>query len=529
MPFYVVSHGSALSRMSSAGVATAVSLPTGVTVNSSRPPRFVIWNREVIVANTVSRPVAVGRSGDARVLVPRAPATAPLLTAASVGTLSGTFKVRCTFIIKNEFGKLIAESGFGPESVASPTLASQHLKAANVPISADSAVPTGFLFARRLYRTATGPGLVYFPWVDVDGNTVTDVQNDMSDAAIGLVAAPVLGDVPDLYLLSEFKQRLWGVSRQDIDQLRYTEADTAYAWSTLNGISIPRQGQDNRGVIQLAPRKEGLGVGRQNSLHQITGNTLRDFRRQTVSEFVGFEGSEAVVVQESTVYFLWKDGVYQWDSSGIRCLSDKKVRSWFAKDDTFNRSRFQFAKMSINPTRNRLVLQLAAAGSSSEDRWVEYDFDDQTWWGPNKIDAFTPTCNTMVYDANGLPIWVMGTSDGFVLKETATRTDDTATGIAMDVIGKFHDMQTPDIEKHFGELSLISKSQAAGSLTITPYVGGLDASAGTAITADMTTDRQRLPRLGNGRYAKLRFQHSTAGQDVELIGYELPFFEIGRR
>jgi hypothetical protein len=382
---------------------------------------------------------------------------------------------------------------------------------------------------RRIYRTATGPGTEFFPWVDIDGNVVTTVQNDMSDASIGLVSAPVLGDVPDLYLMAEFRQRLWGVSRLGKDEVRYTESDRNYAWGALNKIPIPRIGQDDRGVIQIMARREGLGVGRQNSLHQITGNSIRDFRRQTISEMVGLEGDEAVVTSENTVFFLWKDGVYQWDSGGVTCLSDKKVRSWFTKDDTFNRSRFKYAKMGINPLRNCLTLQLAAAGSSSEDRWVEYSFADQTWWGPHKTDATTPTFNTFVYDANNQPIWVMGTNDGFVITEQATRTDYASTGIAFDVMGKFHDMNTPDIWKVFGQLSLLSKIQAAGTLSIIPYVGGLDASAGTTISADMTLGKQVLRRLGLGRFCRLNFTHSTNAQDVELFGYELPFFEIGKR
>lgn len=522
MPFYLVMHGSAASAMTTAGATTALSLPSGVTINSSRPPRAVIWGREVLVANSPSRPIAVDRSFSPRVLVPRAPTTAPVLSATGTGTLSGTFKVKCTFIVKNAFGKLLAESGFSPESATSPTLSSQQLKASAIPTSADT------ITARRLYRTATGPGEKFFPWVDVDGNTVQEVQNDLSDADLGTVAAPELGDVPDLYLMAEWRQRLWGVSRTDIDTLRYTTVDTSYGWSALNFIPIPRIGQDQRGIIQCFGRKEGLGVARQNSLHQISGNSRKDFRRQTISEMVGMEGSEAFVVSDSTVFFLWKDGVYQWDGSGISSLTDKKVRSWFTKDDTFNRSRLQYAKMSLNPQRNSLVLQLAAAGSSNEDRWIEYSFADHTWWGPHKTDDFTPSCNTWVYDANGLPIWIVGSSNGHLWKEQTTRTDGI-TGIAFDVIGKHHDMQTPDIEKFFGMPSVIYKAQGAGTLVLTPYIGGLNAGAGSGINIDMTLDRQRLPRLGTGRFAKLQFTHSTAGQDIELFGFEIPFHELGRR
>jgi hypothetical protein len=76
---------------------------------------------------------------------------------------------------------------------------------------------------------------------------------------------------------------------------------------------------------------------------------------------------------------------------------------------------------------------------------------------------------------------------------------------------------------------VISKIQAAGTLTITPYVGDLAASAGTAISHTLTLGRQRLRRLGAGRFCKLRFQHSTADQGCELYGYEIPHHELGRR
>jgi hypothetical protein len=124
---------------------------------------------------------------------------------------------------------------------------------------------------------------------------------------------------------------------------------------------------------------------------------------------------------------------------------------------------------------------------------------------------------------------VHGSSAGFFYKETDTRTDGTATGVAFDVEGKFHDMNTPDIFKYFGQLSLLSKIQAAGTLSVIPYPGNLDASAGATISASMTAGREKLRRLGVGRFCKLVFQHSTAGQDVELFGYELPFTELGRR
>ena len=205
------------------------------------------------------------------------------------------------------------------------------------------------------------------------------------------------------------------------------------------------------------------------------------------------------------------------------------VRSWFTTDSYFNRARFPYAFAQVDPIRNKYRLFLAAAGSSSEDRWIEYDLNDQTWWGPHKTGAFSPTCALIVPDANDTLIPMCGSSSGYLWKEQATRTDSTATAIDYDVDAKRHDGKTPDIDKNWLQLSLLSKVQAAGSMSVTPYVGPLSAAAGTAITADMTKGREKLPRLGAGKFCGLNFRQNVVAQDCELYGYELPFYELGRR
>jgi len=99
----------------------------------------------------------------------------------------------------------------------------------------------------------------------------------------------------------------------------------------------------------------------------------------------------------------------------------------------------------------------------------------------------------------------------------------------MDLDTPFFSMNSPDIEKHFGQPTIISKVEAAGTLTITPKTGGLDASAGSALTHTLTTGRELLPRLGQGRYVQLRLRKNTNAQGVELYGIEIPFHELGRR
>ncbi len=144
--------------------------------------------------------------------------------------------------------------------------------------------------------------------------------------------------------------------------------------------------------------------------------------------------------------------------------------------------------------------------------------------------AFTPTFGAAIWDVNNLQIPVFGDSAGFVWQEQTTRTDGPNTPIDFLISSKSHDGGTPDIEKFWDQPTLISKIQpAAGNLTITPKTGGLDAVAQAPIQVDSTLGRQRLPRLGTGRFAQLTYEENTVGQDVILYGIELPFSELGRR
>lgn len=521
MPFTLFQGGSSLQVMDTAGALTTLTLPTGITIDSTKTPRMTVFDRFVVVTNSPSQPLTVDADFVVRVLTPKPPRTQPVLSNENGGALTGTYKVKQTFVVWDDNHRIISESDYGEESVAF-AITTDYLKVTNLDRSSET------ISASRLYRNTTN-GDTFFKWLDSEGNTQTTVIDDLADASLELVAAPLLGTPPNLTIVGTYRDRLWGVGDIDIDDLRYTEAGKLYAWPSTNRIPIQKIGTDDRGITGILARRDALAIGRANSISQITGDSNNSFRQVTLSSEVGVEGTDSIAQFRDTIYFLWKDGIYSWDNSGIKCVSDGKVRSWFTTDTYFNRARFKFAVGRVDPLTNKYQLLLSAVGSTALDRWIEYDLKDQTWWGPHKTDDFTPTWMGLILDSNNVYIPAHMSSTGFFYKEQDTRTDGTSTAIDFDVYGKFHDMQAPDIEKYFGELGLLSKIQAAGTLSIVPYVGTLAASAGTTISADMTLGRQRLRRLGTGRFARLRFQHSTAGQKVELFGYELPTHELGRR
>lgn len=523
MPFTLFQGGTSLQLMETDGTLTTLTLPTGVTLDADKVARMITFGRYVVVVNSPTKPLTVDSDGVVRLLSPDPPQTPITLDNLDGGTLSGTFLVKQSYVTLDANRNIISESPLGPVS-NSATITSDYLRATNIPLSPDAITLT------RLYRTTTGGTKTFFAWLDLEGNTQTSVVDDLSDVGLALQASPLaLGVPPRLTLIGEFRSRLWGVSLTDIDTLRYSEANRMYAWPETNGLLIPRIGADDRGITGILTRRESLAVGRVNQLSQITGDDEDSFRVVLLSNEVGVESPDSIAQFRDTIFFLWKDGVYTWNSDGINCISDNQVRSWFTSEDYFNRARFPQAVGRVDPIRKRYQLLLSAPGSTAHDRWIEYDLEDQSWWGPHKTGAFTPSFHTVSYTNDGLIQVMMASTNGFFWKEQETRTDDTATAIDFDVDTGFHNMQTPDIMKFFGHLIVHNRIEPAGTLTITPYVGGLDAAASASLTVDLTLDRQRLARVGDGRLVKFNFNNNQVGRDVELFGYQLDFFERGRR
>ncbi len=539
MALQVVQAGANLQLITDAGVVSApLTIPAGVTLRTDIPPRWEVFNRYAVLVNTPSQPLIIDATGTVRLLTPKPPRLAPSLSGVTAGGLSGTYSgVRYTFVTKDANGNIISESDYSPAS-GSVTIVNKLLTASGLDISPDA------ISGRRIYRPQSG-GAVLFQWVDLDGNVLTAVSDDLPDAALSIVGSPKLGTPPHLTLIAQFRGRLFGVGDLDVDHVRYTEAGVQYAWPAQNIIEIPNVGADQFGIVGLLPRRDALGVGRRNSLVQITGTGTEtldsnnnvidiDFDRVVLSQELGIRSQESMKVFRDIAYFLWDDGVYAWSANGIRCISDGvagkgQVRSWFTTNSYFNRDMFSQAFAVINPTHPYYRLFLASAGSNVIDSFVDYDIKDGTWWGPHRTDAFSPISAFQRTTDSDLVIPVIGGGVN-LYNDQETRTDGASTAISCSAIGKRHALEVPDQEKYFGELSMLGKEQTGGHVNIISRIGVLDTTQTLTQYYDMRLNRQRLGRLGRGKHLQLELTNAEVGQDVQLFGYEIdPVQLIGRR
>lgn len=525
MAYAIVSAATSLQIVLSDGTIQTLTLPPGVEVRSGERLRSAVIGRNAVIANAVTRPVWVDADGEVRQIHVPGPVASPVLATGAAGTLTGTFRVKMSNLVKDGQGRVLQESALSRPS-NSQAVATQKLSAGSLPIAAGNLVN-----ARRLYRTATN-GTSYFHWLDIDDNTTTSFEDDASDESLALVPAPTdNGSAPArMTLLCEWKGRIWAISASDIDTLLGSASNKFYAWP----LSFPVRpvGGDKFGVTGFMPRRDELGVCKRDIIWKMTGDSETTFRLVKVIEGKGSWAPDACQVIRDVGYFFGGDGVYTWSSEGVQSITDETVFPWFNSDDYFNRSEFPNAIATYDPERHQYLLFLASAGQTTLDRWVSFDIAHKRWLGPHKTAALVPTCGATGLNSAGTKIALIGAADGYLYAFTdGNFTDGTASAIDFDVTGKFHAGKppAPDVEHFWGELSMLSKIEAGGTLTITPKTGGLDAAAGTALSHTLTTGRERLGRVGSGRLCQLRFRENTAGQGLEIYGYELPWHELGKR
>jgi hypothetical protein len=111
-----------------------------------------------------------------------------------------------------------------------------------------------------------------------------------------------------------------------------------------------------------------------------------------------------------------------------------------------------------------------------------------------------------------------------------------AFGIDYRVVTRPFMGTSPDRLQYWGELSMLGKSQAAGTMLITPRVGYLDDEGGLQltpqppITHNLRKGRERLRRLGSGALVELTLEHDGVDEKVSVLGLEISdVHEVGRR
>jgi len=533
MPYAIVVAGATLYRVSSAGVATPLPLPDGVTLSTTRPPRLAVFGRNVILTNNPTRSLAIDPDFNVRPLQLVAPVSAVVLGVGGIGGLAGTYQVKYTHAqIDPETGGLVSESDFSPIS-APLTLAGGLLNVTGISASPDLSTTH-----HRLYRTLAD-GDVFYWWLDVEAGQTT-IADDLSDLLLPNLAAPrELGAGPGLLpssfmtLLTSWKNRLWGVGNRHVDTLRYSGEGLAYGWPATYGLDIDPIGADEFGITGLMARKDLLGVAKRTGFTKVSGGLpdgdgVPQWDVNADKNGQGCFGPSIVV--GDTAYYLGPDGVYEWGADGFKCLSDGRVRRWFAKDDDFNRARFADAFVKYNERYDSIEWHLAAAGSTTIDRWVSYDRASGAWHGPHRTNKAGPTSGFTLIDAGSNALPVLGADDGTIYVLNQAGYSDAGVAIPIVLRSKWHDADAPTILKTWLAPTFMTRAIALmGQCRVQYRVGPIDVDVTQTVPLDLRLGTETLPRVGTGQFLQLEIHDETNGAACEVYGYEVPYYPVSNR
>lgn len=527
MPYNLVHAGTALQRIDVAGIVSSLTLPAGVTISASKRSVFAVFGETVVAVYGPSVNLSIDTTTS--IVSPMsltAPATAPTIATGAAGVLSGNYSFKMTFA-QIDGGVVISESPFvGP--TATLTVSSQKISLSAIAVSASANVN-----ARRFYRT-TSNGSVYFYSFAINDNTTTTATENLADAGLSTTAAPTDLGNPAGTTTADYAtniiawgDRLWLTSSGDPDLIFFSGANKFYAWNATQFLVANPIGQSSTGVVAFLRRRSQLGIAKATGIWQITGDSPETYQCHQIWQGVGVKAPQSVVVINDVVYWLAENGVYSWGPEGIDRVS-KRISPWFTTDLYFNRALFSSAFAVWNPRENTYELHVASPTSGVCDLWVSYDIDTQRWLGPHTTTAFTPSAAGLVDLAGGTVKSLVGSSAGYVYITSDTHNDDSV-GIPLSITTAWHSSGVPEVTKVFGQLSMYTGVEPAGILTVTPYVGGTDASAGASLSHSLTTGEEQLGRVGQGRLVSLAFTHSTADERVRLYGYRIPVVPVGIR
>lgn len=136
------------------------------------------------------------------------------------------------------------------------------------------------------------------------------------------------GDAPsNINFVTTYQNRLWGAFGTEI---RASKLDDATQWSSFPGTESDSYGktlESLRGedVNMLSGGLSKLVIGMPNALQELYGSIPSDFATRTVTEDVGVENNNSVLIHDSVMRGIHRDSIFEYISGGVspdRTFSD---------------------------------------------------------------------------------------------------------------------------------------------------------------------------------------------------------------
>lgn len=479
------------------GATTAITFASGVALNTSNFLDYLIVNDTLLVVDKDSQIKKYRGSTNANYSTGTITAT---LGSATV-TGSGTSWSTSTNAAVGEYIQLPDSKWYKITAIASNTS----------------------LTIERTYLPSTSSGASYVisPWGEVNGQLGT-----------ATVSASLTVPTPDF--IENYSNRIWTLTN---NTLNFSVLDTSVTeehfndWDTSNNsgiINIPAgKGDTGTGLYALG---NALFVFQRHAIWAVYGNSPANFELRNITNEIGMVDKRTLVEWGDTITFLSDKGVYMFDGSNLKNISDgvvnSTIESWANKTSAV-----------ATLWQNSYIIGYTPGGGAANTEALYYDYTRNVWGRTDGayMNVFSNwiggTDNGEVYfgssTTGNVYRWDSGShDDGY---EIYTLYDTPSLGFGAGIndkaIKKFFIQQLAlgDWDMTVTQLLNIGEVITAGSaITVTPGTSSLwdvaqwDVEVWSSEGALVTT---RIAEFqGIGKYYKFRFEQTGYAEGVEILG-----------
>lgn len=293
-------------------------------------------------------------------------------------------------------------------------------------------------------------------------------------------------------------------------------------------------------ITGLANVGGALLIFHSRGVHRFTGWSQDDISIDDgttgMSSTIGCIAPASVVVVNNVAYFLSENGFFAATASDVSDVG-KPINELFRALSGADRAALPLTRAAHYATQRIIVWSIPGHGA------YVYDYGRQVWTGRWNGAYLSPTCLWEGFDSAQRPCALLGTSDGFVLRQQPTVFVDRADSLGGVVGGRVQPytlqltsrelLRQDDLTEIAYRFAYLHGTNGAApnapTMAITYRVNGgawLSAGAPTSLPA-------RVHLGGRGRALELRYAitpHATAAATpVALDGLGAEGFAMGRR
>lgn len=479
------------------GAMTAITLGSGVSLTAANFIDWTVTNDTLLVVDHTNKIQKYRGSTNANYTTGTITAT---LNSATV-TGSGTSWNTVTNAVAGEYIKLPDGKWYKITAIASDTS----------------------LTIERTYLAATSAGASYTisPWGEVQGK-------------LGSATAPSGLVTPTPKFIENHINRIWTL---DGNTLRFSVLDTSVTeehfndWDTSNNagaIIIPSgDGDTGTGLYSL---NNSLYVFQKHAIWRLYGSSPANFELRNVTNEIGMLDKRTLVEWNDILIFLSDQGVYFFDGSNLRNVTDGVINNFIA---TWANKTSPVATL----WGNRYILAYTPSGQSSNSEAIFMDLTRQIWGKMTGLHASAwsawngGTDTGQIYFASSnqgsIYRWDTGGHDDgyeiYTLYDTPSLS--FGAGINDKAIKKFYLQQLAlgDWTMDVTQLADITETETTGS--------AINLSTGDAVLWDVAQwDVASWPSEGTlittrvaefqglAKYFKFRFEQTGYDSGIEILG-----------